>query len=275
MITRTLKVSEVLKTYPQTLEVFVGASVHFRKLRNPLLRKALAARVTIEQAARIGGVEAEDLLRRLNEAAGLEYRQGEIPGEPEGDTADAEIEAINEAIIGTVARDEVVLDVRPVLAGGSDPLKVILQAVRELNNGQALHLVNSFEPMPLYSVLGDKGFDHFTRKVDETWHIWFFRKETADTGEGNQKPSEKENGRSGSVRTEAENIVELDVRGLPPPEPMMQILRKLAEVDEKTILLVHHHREPMMLYEKLEARGYKAVTEQIEEHYYKVVIRKG
>jgi hypothetical protein len=55
---------------------------------------------------------------------------------------------------------------------------------------------------------------------------------------------------------------------------MMRILEKLSEVDDQTILLVHHHREPMLLYEKLQQRGYQAVTEKMGEDYYKVVIRK-
>lgn len=69
-------------------------------------------------------------------------------------------------------------------------------------------------------------------------------------------------------------MVELDVRGLAPPEPMMRILETLGTMGEETTLLVHHHREPMMLYEKLEERGFQAVANRIEEHYYKVVIRK-
>jgi TusA-related sulfurtransferase len=69
-------------------------------------------------------------------------------------------------------------------------------------------------------------------------------------------------------------VIELDVRELVPPEPMMKILENINRVDEKTILLVHHHREPLMLYPKLEERGYEAVTNKISENYYKVVIKK-
>lgn len=50
IITKDMKVSKTLNLYPQTLEVFISASPHFSKLKNPILRKALAGKVTIEQA---------------------------------------------------------------------------------------------------------------------------------------------------------------------------------------------------------------------------------
>jgi uncharacterized protein (DUF2249 family) len=271
MITEDWKVSKVLEEYPQTLEVFVAATPHFKKLRNPLLRKALAPRVTVLQAARIGGVEVDELLKNLNASISLEY----VPqnGTPVNKTQQQleEFEDINQAIIETVATEEVVLDVRPIISSGSDPLKIILQNVRGLQEGQALHLINSFEPIPLYSVLGGKGFEHFTRNMMGVWHVWFFRSRDGasrlqQTESGNQPSTE-------SVETE-EKIIKLDVRGLPPPEPMMRVLEKLSEVDEHAVLLVLHHREPMMLYEKLEERGYTATTTKIEENYYEVVIRR-
>lgn len=49
MITREMKISEILKKYPLTLEVFVRISPHFKKLENQILRKALASRVNVEQ----------------------------------------------------------------------------------------------------------------------------------------------------------------------------------------------------------------------------------
>ncbi|PIW98956.1 MAG: hypothetical protein COZ80_07930, partial [Ignavibacteria bacterium CG_4_8_14_3_um_filter_37_9] len=81
-------------------------------------------------------------------------------------------------------------------------------------------------------------------------------------------------GKTPSKEIDYEKVIELDVRELVPPEPMIKILEALSQVDENTVLLVHHHREPMMLYPKLEERGYEAVTNKIEENYFKVVITK-
>lgn len=275
MITREWKINVLLDTYPQALDVLVTASPHFKKLQNKLLRKALAPRVTVEQAAGIGGVEVEDLLVKLNAAAGLKYTETSLRDYPVQQAIEQEAEKVNQAILNTVSGGrEIVIDVRPIIGEGRDPLKEILKTVRELPDGYSLHLINSFEPIPLYSVLGGKGFDHSTKRMDGVWHIYFFRRQIVEYSRQNTEYS-KQGGEYSRQEVEyAERLLELDVRGLAPPEPMMKILEKLGEVDENTILLVHHHREPMMLYEKLEQRGYEAIANKIEENYYKVVIRK-
>ena len=49
---------------------------------------------------------------------------------------------------------------------------------------------------------------------------------------------------------------ELDVCGLPPPEPFEQIMRALASLPDEATLQVHIHREPYPLYEVLQDNGY-------------------
>src|SRR5690606_21584574 len=66
MITKDLKISDLLENFPGSLEVLLGVSPHFNKLQNKYLRKALAGRVTIEQAASIAKVDVEYLLDQLN-----------------------------------------------------------------------------------------------------------------------------------------------------------------------------------------------------------------
>ncbi|VAX29018.1 hypothetical protein MNBD_IGNAVI01-3035, partial [hydrothermal vent metagenome] len=61
---------------------------------------------------------------------------------------------------------------------------------------------------------------------------------------------------------------------LEPPEPMIKVLEALSKIDSNTALLMHHHREPLMLYPKLEERGYRAFCTKINEDYYKIVIIK-
>ncbi|MBK7381646.1 MAG: DUF2249 domain-containing protein, partial [Ignavibacteriales bacterium] len=133
---------------------------------------------------------------------------------------------------------------------------------------EVFHLINSFEPLPLYSVMQSKGFEHWTEKDDNVFNVFFYK---IDATNSDVKEESKLNNLSS---VDYENVIELDVRELSPPEPMMKILETLPQVDENTLLLVHHHREPMMLYPKLEERGYEAVSNKIEENYYKVVITK-
>lgn len=177
-----------------------------------------------------------------------------------------------------------VLDVRPSLAQGVDPFHLIMGEVAKLQEDEVLHLINGFEPKPLYNVLGSRGYEHFTEFADGAFNVYFFKPVTQSTAKGiatsGQWHSHKQV--TGDAQRETGNesaplpdkVVELDVRGMEPPEPMMAILKKIHEIDEDTVLLVHHHREPMMLYEKLEDIGWKAIAEKIEENYYKVVITR-
>ena len=51
----------------------------------------------------------------------------------------------------------------------------------------------------------------------------------------------------------------IDVRGLPPPQPLVAILRLVHSVPEgKTPVVVHHDRDPVMLYPELAQIGWGA-----------------
>ncbi len=68
----------------------------------------------------------------------------------------------------------VVIDVRPTLAAGGDPYDEIMSASEALLPGQALVVVNSFEPFPLYDRLGARGFEHrIERLPDGDWRVIF------------------------------------------------------------------------------------------------------
>jgi uncharacterized protein (DUF2249 family) len=141
------------------------------------------------------------------------------------------------------------LDVRPVLDKGGDPFHLISTTVAKLDGKEALHLVVGFEPAPLYAVLGAKGYAHHTETIEGVYHVWFFL-----DGTPAEKPTDD--------RAPLKPPVTLDVRGLEPPQPMVTILEKLAELGAGAQLEVHHHREPVLLYEKLTLRGYAARTEK-------------
>ncbi len=164
------------------------------------------------------------------------------------------------------------LDVRPIINSGRDPLKEILKKVKTLKGDEALVIINSFEPVPLYNLLGDKGFKHLTDKTDDLFKVCFY-KETGGTTE--ELPDNEEVPFDTTVESlEAENIIELDVHDLQPPEPMMKILENLQRVDQRSVMVVHHHREPHLLYPILEERGYRAVCSKIGEEKYRILIRK-
>jgi hypothetical protein len=50
----------------------------------------------------------------------------------------------------------------------------------------------------------------------------------------------------------------IDVRGLPPPEPLVAILTLIERADVPDTVIVHHDRDPLLLYPELAERGWTA-----------------
>ena len=66
------------------------------------------------------------------------------------------------------------LDVRPILAGGGTPCSASEEAVAKLIPGQSLVVLVPFEPVPLYTKLENCGFGHSAGQLpDGTWRVEF------------------------------------------------------------------------------------------------------
>lgn len=53
--------------------------------------------------------------------------------------------------------------------------------------------------------------------------------------------------------------VHIDVRGLPPPQPLVAILELVKSMPGATPIIVHHERDPQLLYPELAEIGWGAV----------------
>lgn len=154
------------------------------------------------------------------------------------------------------------LDVREELRGGGEPLPKILQAVHNLAPGQALRLLVTFEPLPLYAVLGRKGFGHEAVQHGEgDWEVLFSPLEAGAAG-----GSPVHSCAPGPITDEwPRPSTFLDNRGLQPPEPMMRILDALEHLAPGQVLEARNERDPVFLYPELQARGASIRTEKIGE----------
>jgi uncharacterized protein (DUF2249 family) len=66
------------------------------------------------------------------------------------------------------------LDVREELQQGKEPFQKIMSAAASLDPGEELEIIAPFEPLPLYSVLGARGFSHQTERTsDGGWRVLF------------------------------------------------------------------------------------------------------
>ena len=171
------------------------------------------------------------------------------------------------------------LDVRPELAKGGEPLPHILEAVRNLAPGQSLRLRAPFEPIPLYSVLGRKGFSHHAERYAEgDWEILFIPDQAPE------RPAQPQPSGPSAADAPARHDdaaanwptpkVSLDNRGLGPPEPMIRILAALEHLAPGEVLAAINEREPMFLYPELESRG-AAVRTRKEADGVHLLIRRG
>jgi uncharacterized protein (DUF2249 family) len=69
-----------------------------------------------------------------------------------------------------------ILDTRPIFSQGQSPCEAIDEAAASLSPGQPLVLLVPFEPVPLYTKLGQQGFRHQSEQItDGTWRIEFRR----------------------------------------------------------------------------------------------------
>ena len=70
----------------------------------------------------------------------------------------------------------VTIDVREDIRQGREPFERIMAAVSQLEPGDTLLLINSFEPLPLYRVMEQNGFSHWSERTAEgDWKVYFRR----------------------------------------------------------------------------------------------------
>ena len=145
-ITANTKISAILKQHPGALDAIVSISPKFEKLRNPVLRKLMAGRASIAMASKIAGCSTEDFFTKLR-PLGFESASNEkVEIAPE-------TEDVPDFLQNLRSEQLVKLDVRPVIAAGKDPLKLILEKVGQLKKGEVLEIINTFEPTPLMLLL--------------------------------------------------------------------------------------------------------------------------
>jgi len=67
-------------------------------------------------------------------------------------------------------------------------LPAILKKAGMLKKGEGIKIIQSFEPIPLYSTLEEMGFDYETEKQDEGKYVAFFYRLVEKTGELSDLP---------------------------------------------------------------------------------------
>jgi hypothetical protein len=246
----TDRVSDVLARDEALVDVFVRHAPHFAKLRNRAMRRVMARLVTVEQAARTAGVSADLLVDDLNTALGIApVRRADAGAATPVQASDVGDDGSSEP---PPDQPVVEVDVRDDLRSGREPFSRIMAAVAALRPEEVLHLRAIFEPVPLFAVMGKRGFTHAARRhAADDWSVWFWR------AAATVPPTDQSTmSAPAAAPAPSERTVVLDVRGLEPPEPMLRTLSALEDLPAGHELLQVNARVPQFLLPILAERGF-------------------
>ena len=245
IINSNTKIATLLK-HPDALEVIISISPRFNKLRNPILRKLMAARTSIGMASKVGGCSVNDFFIKLAPLGFIV--ENEV-------TIDEEIKPIikPDFVKNCTTQNTIILDVRSEIESGKDPLSLIMKAVKPLQQGQVLKLINSFEPIPLIALLAKQGFQSYAETInDNQVDTYFYKTDATKIGEVNTPNTN--DGWDERLLKFKDNLVEVDVRQLEMPLPMITILEALDALPIDKALYVTHKRIPVFLLPELATR---------------------
>ena len=154
----------------------------------------------------------------------------------------------------------VTLDVRNDIRSGQQPCGKIMDVAKSLRPDETLRLIAPFEPVPLFDLLGRQGFRHEARPITAgDWEVLFTRAPREDSVE--QESVVRPCG-CGCNSPLTADIVEVDARGLEPPQPMVKILEALSGLPDGATLQARTDRRPIHLYAHLEDRGFTGRSEE-------------
>lgn len=239
------------------IEALVLLNPHFKKLRNPVLRRLFAARVSIRDACRIANCPLSDFMNTLKNL-GFSL-------------------AIDTDLVNNINKGEEIFnsdlffeefDVRSILSRGEDPLKAILNKVELLPKETGLKLINSFEPLPLIRLMYKKGYSHRTEtKGPEEFITFFFKNSSVVFKKQSDLPApiaDKLTFADLLIRYK-NRIKEIDVRKMEMPQPMVSILNTLDQLPSDWALYVHHKKLPLYLIPHLEDKGFSFVYNEVDD----------
>ena len=159
------------------------------------------------------------------------------------------------------------LDVRDDIRRGEEPFARIMAVVKALEPGHVLVLRAPFEPIPLYDVLGKRGFAHWTELgAPDDWAVWFYRTSggpdaSAEAAAPTPTAARRPDARDRRARARAS-------------QPMVRILEAIDGLSAGDRLEVLHERRPIFLYPQLEDRGFLHETSEPAPGLVRIVIRR-
>lgn len=244
VISKNTKISELIKANEKAVDAIASINKHFEKLRNPILRKILASRVTIADAAKIGNSNVDAFFQKLL-PLGFTIETKEVVESPKEKTDDILWKHMNANVAAEI-------DVRPLIESNVDPFNEINKKLATLQFNQVLKIINSFEPIPLIKILSKKGYVCEVRNVDN-YTITLIEKTNFVKEVGKNTASGEDQDFENTINIYRNKMINVDVRSMEMPQPMICILEECNKLPEGKALFVKHKRIPHFLFPELAA----------------------
>lgn len=198
-------------------------------------------------ASRIGGCKVRDFFEQLKP---LKFEVEELPPEKSYGAA-----VLPDFLRNKKEEEMEVLDVRPILDADRDPLKIILEQLKRLAPGKVLKIINTFEPSPLIELLKRKGYESYSQTVHPDLNeTYIYRRKKSQDIEGEPEVTLDE--WEAVLSRYQHQLVRIDVRQLPMPQPMITILEALESLPKGSALFVQHKKIPVFLLPELKDKGF-------------------
>jgi hypothetical protein len=173
-INAATRLAKALELHPSVLGYIVSLDPHdFKRLENPVMRKLMSPRISLERIATITHTPINTLLERIAALSGatveLSTVQASSPLSPQ--VRPAWLSSIDLQSVRTVN----LLPLDELLE--EDPMPPVMIEVKKLQPGQVLLIRHKWEPQPFYDIWAKlPKLEWFAEAVSENeWHIWVRR----------------------------------------------------------------------------------------------------
>lgn len=147
------------------------------------------------------------------------------------------------------------LDVRPLLHSGGEPFPAIMEAVAALPPGDGLRLIATFRPVPLFSVMAQRGFECHAKEIGNgDWEVLFIPQRRGDE-EIFVSPAFA--GNAEEPQTWPDPVDYLDLSDFAPEVQNERLLAALEELAPGSVIFALLSQEPVHVYTDLLAKGHR------------------
>lgn len=263
------KIAALIKYNNQSIDAIASIAKPLEKLKNPILRSLLARRVNLLEAARLTGISITKF-REVLENIGFIWA-----------STDENVENNQLPIVEDSLPDWLVssaniqhFDLISYLKEEIDPLPLLIKKI-DLLAGDILCIESEFVPVPLIEKLKKKNTFIFT-KLNENGLFHTFIKSTTEEiftdikGQIEFLPIDLFSEELRKVPTS--QFIDLDVSGLPMPQPMALILNSLTRLKRNEYLSIKHRKIPLHLLEELANSEFTILLSKFSENDFRMMI---